>query len=163
MIHAYRLAFTDALATAFRPRGAEGRWNRRGTVVVYAAEHPALAALEMLTAWQAYEDFASYHLFRCDLDANAVHDAVPEAIDGRLDARDRTETQRYGDAWIRARSSVALRVPSVVATASHDVLLNPNHPDFDATTRRVHLGPFRYDPRLLDLLARAKESPPDGP
>ena len=63
MIHAYRLAFTDSITTAFRPRGAPGRWNSKGTVVVYTAEHPALAALEMLTAWDVYADFGRYHLY----------------------------------------------------------------------------------------------------
>lgn len=159
MIQAYRVAFTDSVATAFRPRAAPGRWNTKGAVVVYAAEHPALAALEMLTAWDVYVDFGRYHLYLCEIDEHAVQDAIPDVRDARLDIHDLEAARQYGDAWVQARRSVALRVPSVVSAASYDYLLDPDHPDFDTSTRRIHLGPYRYDPRLLELIERAKQSP----
>lgn len=159
MIQAYRLAFTDSIATAFRPRGAPGRWNSKGTVVVYTAEHPALAALEMLTAWDVYVDFGRYHLYLCEIDEHAIQDAIPDVRDSRLDIHDVEATREYGDAWVLARRSVALRVPSVVSAASYNYLLDPDHPDFDTSTRRIHLGPYRYDARLLELIERAKMNP----
>ena len=158
MIHAYRLAFTDLVTTAFRTRGAPGRWNSKGTALVYSAEHPALAALEMLTAWDAYVDFGGYHLYRCEIDDDALLDAVPDVRSGRLDVQDVEATRQCGDAWVEGRRSVALRVPSVVSAASYNYLLNPDHPDFDRSTRRSYLGPYRYDGRLLELLDRAKSN-----
>ena len=156
MIHAFRLAFTESVTTAFRPRGAAGRWNSEGVIVVYTAEHPALAALELLAAWDAYEDFSRYRLFRCDIHEEAVRDAVPELLAELVDVRDAQATRTIGDAWARSRTSVALRVPSVVSSASYNVLVNPDHPDFDDAVERTPLGPFRYDVRLVELLRRAK-------
>lgn len=156
MIHSYRLAFTDSITTAFRPRGTFGRWNSKGTIVIYTAEHPALAALEMLTAWDDYQDFRRYHLYRCEIDEDAVHDAIPDLRVDSIDIHDKQATQQYGDAWTRARRSVALRVPSVVSAASYNYLLDPDHPDFETSVRRHHVGPYQYDARLLDLLERAE-------
>ena len=146
----YRLAFTNSLSAAFRPRGAPGRWNSEGVVVVYTAEHAALAALEILAGWEVYASLQGYSLYRCTFDEALLEDAIDD-----LDARDRAQTRAYGDAWVREARSVALRVPSVVAPESFNVLLNPDHPDF----RQVEvepLGPFSFEERIAALVERAK-------
>jgi hypothetical protein len=67
------------------------------------------------------------------------------------------ETSRiFGDDWIAAQTSLALRVPSVVAPHSWNYLLNPAHPEFYG---QVHLevhGSFQYDERIQELVARAQ-------
>ena len=156
MIEAYRLAYTDSVTAAFRPRGAAGRWNSRGTVVVYTAEHPALAALELLTAWDDYEDFRNYHLYRCELPEGVVFDAVPDIQQQRMDIHDLQATRQYGDAWAKSNATAVLRVPSAVSMFSYNYLLNPDHPDSDRVVVRTLLGPFRYDERLLTLMNRAR-------
>src|SRR5690606_13525917 len=84
----YRLAFTDSLTRAFRPRGAEARWNSEGVPVIYTAEHPALAALEILNAWQQYSDLTGYSLYLCRLDPDAIINAAPELKALSVDVRD---------------------------------------------------------------------------
>ena len=57
-------------------------------------------------------------------------------------------TQAIGADWLQRRSSVALRVPSVVVPVDSNVLLNPRHPDMN----RVRISrneAFRFDSRLL--------------
>ncbi len=152
----YRLAFTDSIAAAFRPRGAPGRWNSKGTIVVYTAEHPALAALELLAAWADYEDFGRYHLYRCRIGEDAVLDASPRLAASGLELGDLGATRAFGDAWVASKEAAALRVPSVMAPFSYNYLLNPDHPDFESRIEREAIGPFRYDARLLELLESAK-------
>jgi RES domain-containing protein len=44
---------------------------------------------------------------------------------------------------------VAIRLPSAVVPADHNILINPDHPEF----KRLHIHsvePFEFDPRLLD-------------
>lgn len=146
----YRLAFTDSLSAAFRPRGAAGRWNSQGVVLVYTAEHAALAALEILAGWEVYASLQGYRLYRCTFAETLVED-VPE-----LNVRDREVPRAYGDAWTRERRSVGLRVPSVVAPESFNVLLNPDHPAFHQV-RLEPLGPFSFEERLAALRERAKD------
>jgi RES domain-containing protein len=57
--------------------------------------------------------------------------------------------QAIGDAWIQSRSAVAIRFPSAVVPADHNILINSDHPEF----KRLHIHsvePFEFDPRLLD-------------
>jgi RES domain-containing protein len=52
-----------------------------------------------------------------------------------------------GSAWLERRSSVALRVPSVVVPMESNVLLNPRHPEM-ARVRISSNEAFRFDSRL---------------
>jgi RES domain-containing protein len=130
-------------------RLAGGRWNRRGTAVVYASETLSLAALESLV----HLDFA---LAPDDLVAVAadIPDALPMT---RLEVADLPRNwRRYpapealadlGTDWAGARRTAVLSVPSALVPRERNILLNPTHPEF----RRVRLLPperFSFDPRL---------------
>ena len=55
--------------------------------------------------------------------------------------------QAVGDEWLQSGRSLALRVPSAVVPAEENVLVNPEHPEFEAVTVD---GPF--DPEVDDRL-----------
>ncbi len=119
--------------------------------MVYTAEHAALAALEILAGWEVYASLQGYNLYRCTFDETLLENAPDD-----LGINDRVQTRSYGDTWVREARSVALRVPSVVAPESFNVLLNPDHPDF----RQVEvepLGSFSFEERIAALVERAKE------
>ena len=113
-------------------RRAGGRWNRRGTPVVYVSQSLSLAALELLV-------HADAALLPDDLVAVPadIPDALPiEAVDAADLPRD---WRRYpapeslaerGTAWARAARSAALSVPSALVPNERNFLLNPAHPDF---------------------------------
>jgi len=56
--------------------------------------------------------------------------------------------REVGDEWLQSGCSLALRVPSAVVPAEENVLVNPEHPEFEAVTID---GPFdlEVDDRLL--------------
>ena len=60
-----------------------------------------------------------------------------------------SETMQIGDEWVRAGTSVALAVPSVLSASEMNFLLNPGHPDFKKIkiSRPVE---YRFDSRLLN-------------
>ena len=60
-------------------------------------------------------------------------------------------SQRVGDDWVSRGASLLLRVPSAVVPGEWNYLLNPAHPEFDASS----LAPperFRFDERLMGLV-----------
>jgi RES domain-containing protein len=128
-------------------RNFGGRWNRPGRPVVYFAEHPALAALEVrvhldLPFELLPDDFV---LMRAVLEDSLITEAPGGFMSG-------TQTPAVGDAWLAQGKSMALRVPSVLLPYAWNVLLNPRHPDA-ARAAISGIEPFHFDPRLWEPLA----------
>jgi len=133
-----------------------GRWNSVGVRVVYASETLALAVLEMLA--NARRRVPPGKVF-ITLD---IPDGVRvERLGGRdlpprwADSPAPRRLQEIGDAWARARRSVALVVPSAIVPVEHNVLLNPAHPDF----KRIKAGALQHipvDARLISPAGRRR-------
>lgn len=129
---------------------ADGRWHARGTPVVYTAEHAALAILETIVQLRidGSEYPEGYHLLEIDVpDRLRLEQIRREDLPGNW-TRDDKATRSIGDAWLASSRSVLLEVPSVVAPASHNLLINPRHPH--ATRLRiVRTITDPFDPRLF--------------
>lgn len=137
---------------AFDGEGARrfgGRWNHRGTAIVYTSESLSLAALEYFVNLDS--DLAPSGLVFISVE-------IPDGVamerleiadlpkDWRLYPAPET-LQDQGTAWVAKASSVVLAVPSVVIPEERNYLLNPAHPDF----KRIVISPskpFHFDPRM---------------
>jgi RES domain-containing protein len=118
---------------------AGGRWNSRGFAVVYCADHPALAALEVrvhldLPPELLPDDFV---LMKLELPYGP-----PEAVKTIP-----TDPRASGDDWIAQARTAVLRVPSILVPEAFNYLLNPAHPAA-AEARLINIKPFSFDARL---------------
>lgn len=125
------------------------RWHSAGHRIVYLAESPAGALIEVLAHLElGPADWPrSYHLLQAELPAKLrVLTLDPSKIgnwQSNLDA-----TRKIGDDWLRAGHSALARVPSAILPETWNVLLNPDHED----ASRVSIVKIRlaeYDPRLV--------------
>jgi RES domain-containing protein len=135
-------------------KGAEatgGRWNARGTPVVYASQTRALAALETLV-----------HLNAGGLPLNRYLVAI-EVSDATWSAAETLEASSLpvgwdaeppdlvsiaaGTAWLTSNRSALLVAPSVIVPEEFNVLINPGHPDSRSITA-TKVRRWLYDPRL---------------
>ncbi|MGA2050940.1 MAG: RES family NAD+ phosphorylase [Terracidiphilus sp.] len=152
----WRICRAPYAAEAFSGEGARrygGRWNSRGVPMVYTSTSLSLAAIELFV-----------HLEPAQLPEDLVYlsATLPEGEPGRtLDSAElpadwwadgatpgALTTRQMGDAWISARSSLAMMVPSVPIRAEWNVLVNPLHPRM----REVQIGapqPFVFDARMF--------------
>ena len=127
-----------------------GRWHARGRRVVYCAQNPAAALLEILVHFEIdIQDLpVRYRLLKIEAPDDLQVESVP--VD-RLPTNwpERTEvTRALGDAWLTRGSTALLSVPSAIVPETFNVLLNPAHQD----ARRiviVQTGEHAIDPRLL--------------
>jgi len=151
MRQAWRIVREKHAATAFTGAGAAlagGRWNSRGSRVVYASGSVALAALETLVHLNPPISFR-YLVFQIDFDEHLVERVLPPALPA--DWRDEPpppSTKRFGDQWVNEARSAVLELPSIIIPGESNYLLNTSHPDF--TT--IAIGKpesFAFDPRLL--------------
>ena len=152
MITVWRIIHRKYARSAFDGEGARragGRFNSRGTAMVYAAESLALGMLEVMVHLPSYRQLHDRVAIPAHLDESLI-EALDEAAlpaDWRAAPPVRS-TQALGDAWVREQRSVVLRVPSVVVAHAYNYLFNPEHPDFP----QVSIGPaeaLRFDPRLV--------------
>lgn len=133
--------------------GAEftgGRWNRKGTPMLYAASSPALACLETVVHLNAGDLPLNRYLIEInipdDLIAAAIRfnrathvgwDAIPEGMVS-MDA---------GEAWVKSGASAVMIVPSAIVPEEMNFLINPKHADAKAIKARK-LRKWTYDMRL---------------
>jgi RES domain-containing protein len=130
---------------------AGGRWNSRGTPVVYAASTISLATLEALA--HLGDNISIRNAF-------LVQISVPQSVWRRrelIEAKSLpptwvaeppgSTTMLFGDRWIAGMSAPLLLVPSVIVPEEYNVLINPAHPQAKGITAMV-LRQYVYDPRL---------------
>lgn len=147
----YRLA-KDQYIHDLTGQGARlygGRWNEKGTAMLYTSEHSSLALLELIV--------------------HTPHNLLPEAISllklfipDDLTILTLNEKQlpvnwrqyptpdslgEIGTKWIQEGKTAGLRVPSVLVPDEWNILLNPASQDFEKITiQSVH--PFQIDSRF---------------
>jgi RES domain-containing protein len=130
-------------------RLAGGRWNPRGTAIVYTSATLSLAAQELFV-----------HLDPEDLppDLVAVSAIIPDSV--RVEVLDPDRLPRnwrdypapeslaaIGSSWVTSAKSAVLAVPSVVIPQERNYLLNPSHSDFPKIRPLAPL-PFAFDSRM---------------
>ena len=147
-ITAFRIVKSDYAASAFDGQGAKrygGRWNNKGTAVVYTSDSLALCTLEIVVHLPSYDLLNSYSYIPVEFDATLVKHA--KLRDGWDDRPFSGVSQSIGEHWVRGCKSPVLKVPSVIVPDGNNYLINVSHQDFS----RIRTGepvPFQFDPRL---------------
>jgi RES domain-containing protein len=132
------------------------RWHTAGRRIVYLAESPAGAMIDVLvhleldqTDWPS-----SSHLLQAeypaDLGMETLKPRPAKSWKASLAA-----TRKLGDEWLQSRRSALARVPSAILPETWNVLLNPDHLE-SHRVRIVRTIRADYDPRLLSVSGQTK-------
>jgi RES domain-containing protein len=127
---------------------APGRWHNAGRPILYAAETPAGALLEILAHLDLEELPDDYQLIEIVGSEKASIETVEEASLPDNWRDDLATTRKIGDEWLASGRSLLLRVPSALAPLTSNWLINPRHEDV-ATTSVARTMRFPLDERLL--------------
>jgi len=125
-----------------------GRWNSRGTRVVYCSANLSLAALEILVHLNppvAFKSVAIELEFEDKLIETIAAKSFPSDFTQEPPAR---STMRIGDLWVKEGRSAVLELPSAIVPSESNYLLNPSHRDFQKIKIRKPVA-FSFDPCLL--------------
>jgi RES domain-containing protein len=135
-------------------RKFSSRWSSLGRRVVYLAESPAGAMLEVLVHLKEREEGLPriYTLLRIetpdDLAVKQLNTKAP------TDWKEHPEfTRNLGDTWLASLETSLARVPSAIAPRSWNYLLNPEHP----AAQQVQVAEVikeRFDNRFFRFVAR---------
>lgn len=149
----WRICRAKYAGEAFTGHGAErtgGRWNLKGSPMIYASENLSLAVLELFV-----------HLSPGVLppDLVAIRGVLPDSVSitaiasAELPKNWRNypapaQLQTIGNRWLQSQTSLALIVPSAINPLENNILLNPAHPEM-TKLKTYPAQPFQFDPRMF--------------
>ena len=130
---------------------ASARWHTQGHPVLYLAETPAGALVEVLVHLELDPSHMprSYKLLKAEAPDDISRQEIGKANLGQNWTQDLLATRKLGDEWLRSRVTALLRVPSAIVPETFNLLLNPHHPQA-SQVRIVSHRDYPWDKRLLE-------------
>ncbi len=131
-----------------------GRWNSKGTRILYTAENMALSMLEALAHITMVNQQRSYCRIVIAINTDEPYSKWIEEINtDKLPSDWRNSyghdaLKEIGDVFIAEGKMLALKVPSVLAPDSYNYLLNPNHELF-GMMKIIQSEEVKFDQRLI--------------
>ncbi len=133
--------------------GAEkfgGRWNSKGTRMVYTSDSRALAKLEVAVNVALHRIPKNYFLTIIEIPKEHIGEYNTKLLDGKNWKNNPPIkfTQSAGDHFIKSGGHLALKVPSVVVKGDYNYIINPYHPNI-GFLKIVDTQKFSFDMRLF--------------
>jgi len=154
MPRAYRIIRPEFADTAFDGEGARlfgGRWNEKGTRMVYTSASPSLAAIESFVHLGVEAKSILHSIIEIDIPDEIVKVcAISDLPEGWNENPAPEMCQEFGSVWAEGKESAVLSIPSIVMEMERNYLLNPAHPDFTRITI-VQKTTFTYDQRMWKM------------
>ncbi len=134
-----------------------GRWNHKGTPILYTAEAASLAILEYLGHVINTSVNVPYILLELEIDADQVLSlgkVTAQLPDNWYDEKGIDLTRSIGSEWIKSKQAAILKVPSIHSPYEYNYLINPGFPDLHI--RIIQKRWYLYDNRFLRERKKAK-------
>lgn len=133
--------------------GAEingGRWNNKGTKVLYTASSIALAMTEVAVHVPFGILPIGYFVISIEIPDVKISNVTDKDLRGTTwNSHPPSHiTQKIGDDFIIANKDLILKVPSAVAPGDFNFLINPSHKEF-SKVKIIKMSPFGFDQRLF--------------
>jgi RES domain-containing protein len=161
LIRLYRVLRKSHAKNPFDGEGAYrfgGRWSSPGVRLAYSSEHQSLAMLEYFVHVDADDPPPDLVLATADI-SETIFPARVRIEDMPSNWRESPappSLTHCGDEFVKSGKSVALVVPSALAPAENNWLLNPAHADFS----KLVLGTVEalsYDQRMFKRALRSRK------
>jgi RES domain-containing protein len=141
-VYVWRISeFADL--TGIGGKKAAARWHSKGRPIVYMADNPASALLEVLVHTPSVDLPSSYQILKINVEGmQCIEPALPSFW-----IKDLLITREIGDVWLKNDRSPILKVPSAILPDCWHYLLNPIHSEA-RRAKIVSCKRFKLDPRL---------------
>lgn len=126
-----------------------GRWNEKGTPLLYTSVNISLAMLEILVHFDGLTVPPELSLLQLEIPDDCVIDFPFVKFDKIRKSKDaEMRFKQEGEQWVASNTSLGLMVPSVITTLEHNVLINPKHPDYNKL-KKIKVESLDLDSRLF--------------
>lgn len=128
---------------------AGGRWNSKGTRLVYTSENSSLSMLEALAHITMINTVQPFCMQIFDMPDSIIEVDITTLPEGWQQSPPPDFLKRTGDLFVKENKALALKVPSVIMPDSSNYLINPAHPLFK-NIKRVAIRNIAFDQRLVN-------------
>jgi RES domain-containing protein len=148
----YRISKTKQRARDLSGTGAYrigGRWNSKGTYMLYTSENSSLAYLEILVHMDESELPPKLFITEIKIYPEARIFTLPDSeYPGKWLQLGNPENKIMGDKWMSAGEFLAIKVRSAINQAEFNYLLNPHYPAFRDQVQITSVRLLEVDKRL---------------
>lgn len=125
-----------------------GRWNEKGTAVVYFASSRAMALMELLVHLRPQDLDRNYAIAVFEVPDNKIYKVSLELLptDWKSD-ENKPALAKLCKRFIDEGKYLLMEVPSVLVEEESNYVLNPSHTDA-ARIKLISQRPFSFDHRL---------------
>ena len=127
-----------------------GRWNSKGTFMLYTSENSSLAYLESLVHFDKMMIPPQLFITELEITDDSLIYTLPEN-DYPKDWMKITliENQQQGDRWMSEKEYLGVRVRSAINFLEYNILLNPLFPKYYDLLRIISVREVPVDERLV--------------
>ena len=105
-----------------------GRWNNKGTEMLYFSENISLSILEILVHFDGLTVPNNPEILQLEISTDLIENySIPKFNKIRTSKNAEYLFKEEGQKWIDSVSSLALKAPSIIAPYECNILINPNH------------------------------------
>ena len=137
----YRISALSKLVAS----GNTSRWNSKGKYVIYSSSNRALACLENIVHRSGEGLNIKFKILTIEIPDSIKKNEIKKFQSGWIN--NYQIIQKIGDSWLDKNHTCILRVPSAIIREEHNILINPNHEDFNLV-KLVKIEDFEFDSRL---------------
>jgi RES domain-containing protein len=150
----YRIAKKLIRAKDFSGIGAfknGGRWNSKGTYMLYTSMNSSLAYLETLVHFNEADIPPRLCVTAIEIlgDDDLIYHLPDDKYPLTWLAQDNLENKIMGDQWMRENKFLAIKVRSAINPSEFNFLLNPLYPGFHDEIKTHSVDPLNIDTRLI--------------
>lgn len=148
----FRAAISSDKKTVFSGIGGlktAGRWHHIGNSVIYCSESIALCTLELLANQGLSISSFDYYRYKIDIDESLIVRFNENQLP--LDWKETPascNTRDFAKKHLFHSNKLAIAVPSVLVPEEYNLIINPQHPDYQKTKKSIQaLGPYKTPKR----------------
>jgi RES domain-containing protein len=130
-----------------------GRWNSKGTYMLYTSENSSLALLEIAIHYDNEDMPPELFLMEIEISDDLLIYTLPENKYNKQWLKlSLLENQLQGDRWMTEKKWLGVRVRSAINIREFNILLNPLYPGYHDLVKLISVTALPVDERLIKLV-----------
>lgn len=150
----YRIVKSKARTTDLSGTGAYrtgGRWNNKGTYMLYTSENSSLAYLETLVHFDDTDYPPNLYIIKIEIDNKVpIYTFKENEYPAEWMHLELLENKRLGDRLMNEKKFLGIKVRSAINNAEFNYLLNPLFPRFYNLVKVVDVMEIKVDERFVE-------------